>query len=328
MAEFVQLAQLYKPEKTPIKGLLGSEKLDGMRAIWDGGISRGQVLSDVPWANTLKGRTDHICTGLWSRLGNIIFAPDTWLERVGLLHLNCPVEGEMWSGYGQFQQIISTARRHDFSGNWASLYFKAFDLPPPVQLFASREVRVNNNQKYQIKAGMNWALQHGLDAQAGSRSNMVFEERLALMHKLGLFVHEQRVMQTLGEANDWCDEVLLAGGEGLVFKKPDGLWVPRRDASTLKFKPFEDMDCIVVGWKPGIGKFDGMLGSLEVSEVRQDFTISDDTFSVSGFTDAERRLTIGTDGLWPHKFPKETRLRVKFRGRSDDGLPREGRYFR
>ena len=327
MAEFVQLAQTFKPERDRVTGCLASEKLDGMRAIWDGGISRGCIMSDVPWANTLKGRTNHRCTGLWSRLGNIIFAPDNWLEHVGLMRLKCPVEGELWSGYGEFQSIMSTARRHDFSGDWNTLSFRAFDIPPPVQLFASREVRVNNNQKYQIRAGMTWAITQGLDVQAGSKSHMTFDERYAMMQTMGIEVHEQRKLKTLGEADAWLDRVLLAGGEGLVFKKMDGLWVPRRDVATLKYKPFEDIDCIVVGWKPGIGKFSGMMGSLEVNEVTGGY-ISDAPFNVSGFTDAERQLKEGTGGLWPFRFQKHARIRVKFRGRSDDGLPREGRYFR
>ena len=39
--EFLQLADTYNPAKHKIAGYLVSEKLDGTRCFWDGGLSRG-----------------------------------------------------------------------------------------------------------------------------------------------------------------------------------------------------------------------------------------------------------------------------------------------
>jgi len=47
---YCQLASKYDEEKHFIGGYYWSEKLDGMRAIWDGGVTRGMLKSDVPWA--------------------------------------------------------------------------------------------------------------------------------------------------------------------------------------------------------------------------------------------------------------------------------------
>ena len=74
-AEFVQLAHKYVPTKHSCSGAWISEKLDGVRAVWDGGISRGVPTKDVPYANTVK---DHrllkppVATGLWSRMGRVV----------------------------------------------------------------------------------------------------------------------------------------------------------------------------------------------------------------------------------------------------------------
>ena len=48
--EFVQLAQVYDPKKHGIAGWFVSEKLDGMRCLWDGGITRGlPVVEATNW---------------------------------------------------------------------------------------------------------------------------------------------------------------------------------------------------------------------------------------------------------------------------------------
>jgi hypothetical protein len=51
-----------------------SEKYDGFRAWWDGGVSRGLPITAVPWAN--KNKKDRllrepVSTGLWSFYGNV-----------------------------------------------------------------------------------------------------------------------------------------------------------------------------------------------------------------------------------------------------------------
>ncbi len=52
--EFLQLAHVFDPSKHTIAGWFMSEKLDGMRCFWDGGITRGMFARDVPFANVAK----------------------------------------------------------------------------------------------------------------------------------------------------------------------------------------------------------------------------------------------------------------------------------
>src|SRR4030042_5487979 len=101
--EFLMLANKYKREK--IAGWWVSEKLDGTRAFWDGGVSRGVPTSQVPWANTVNPKTGEskkvktLATGLWSRYGNPIIAPDWWLNQLP----TCLLDGELFAGRGRFQ---------------------------------------------------------------------------------------------------------------------------------------------------------------------------------------------------------------------------------
>ncbi len=49
--ELLQLAHNYKPDKHKIAGWYISEKLDGTRCFWDGGLSRDVPTDQVPWAS-------------------------------------------------------------------------------------------------------------------------------------------------------------------------------------------------------------------------------------------------------------------------------------
>jgi len=105
--EFLQLAHTYKPEKHGIAGHWTSDKLDGQRCFWDGGVSRGVPKKNVPWANTAKDaryKIQPIATGLWSRYGNVIHAPDAWLDALP----RCFLDGELWSTNLSYRQEISS----------------------------------------------------------------------------------------------------------------------------------------------------------------------------------------------------------------------------
>ena len=51
--EYVQLAHVFDSKKHSPAGWYASEKLDGQRAWWDGGVSRGMPAAQVPYANTV-----------------------------------------------------------------------------------------------------------------------------------------------------------------------------------------------------------------------------------------------------------------------------------
>jgi DNA ligase-1 len=85
---------------TDLTGSWMSEKLDGVRAYWDG---RRFV----------------------SRLGNEYFAPAWFTE--GLPPI--PLDGELWGGRKKFQRTVSIARRQDQTDAWRELTFLVFDAP-------------------------------------------------------------------------------------------------------------------------------------------------------------------------------------------------------
>jgi len=80
------------------------------------------------------------------------------------------------------------------------------------------------------------------------------------------------------------NEVVKAGGEGLMLHRVDAFYQTGRSDTLLKMKPWEDAEAVVVGHVPGKGKNSGMLGALRVR------TTDGREFSLgTGFTDAQRR---------------------------------------
>ncbi len=78
-----------------------SEKLDGVRAYWDG-------------------------TRFVSRLGNQFHAPDWFIAG---LPSDVILDGELWCGRKKFQRGVSIARRQDKSDDWRELTYVVFDAP-------------------------------------------------------------------------------------------------------------------------------------------------------------------------------------------------------
>jgi DNA ligase 1 len=86
-----------------------SEKLDGVRAYWDG-------------------------KQFWSRLGNLFHAP-AWFVK-GLP--NVPLDGELWLGRKKFQRTVSIVRRQDQSDHWKEVRYVVFDAPTLEKGFEQR----------------------------------------------------------------------------------------------------------------------------------------------------------------------------------------------
>lgn len=83
-----------------LSGWWMSEKLDGVRAYWDG----RQFLS---------------------RLGNLFHAPEWFVEGFP----DVPLDGELWIDRKKFQRTVSIVRRQDKTELWREVRFLVFDAP-------------------------------------------------------------------------------------------------------------------------------------------------------------------------------------------------------
>lgn len=127
-----------------------SEKLDGVRAYWDG----KQFLS---------------------RLGNVFVAPE-WFT-AGLP--NVVLDGELWLERKQFQKTVSIVRRKDQSDHWRQIRYVVFDAPAIPEPFEARVEQIGDLLK---QHGPEYAISH---EHARCRGISHLQEELQRVEALG-----------------------------------------------------------------------------------------------------------------------------------------------
>lgn len=236
-----------------VAAYLVSEKLDGVRARWDG-------------------------HRLWTRSGHRIDAP-AWFTAGWPAQ---PMDGELWHGRGQFQRtsdLVRALQRDDAA--WRGVRFMAFDLPADEGGFARRSTRLRSL----VLAAE--APQLAIIAQHHLRDHAALETRL--------------------------NAVVAMGGEGLMLHRADARYRAGRSDGLLKYKRSDDDEARVVGYRPGKGKYAGMVGALLVEDARgRRFALG------SGLRDADR--------AHPPKIGKVVTFR--YNGLTRTGTPRFARYLR
>ena len=180
-----------------------SEKLDGVRAYWDG-------------------------RQLLSRLGNILHAPDWFLEGLP----SAPLDGELWLDRKAFQRTISIVRRQDKSDHWKQIRYVVFDAPALAEPFEVRVGFVSDTLK-----------------------------RMASPYIQAL---EQRRCRNVDHLREELQRIESLGGEGLMLRQPGSRYEAGRSTSLLKVKTFHDADAVVVEHVGGKGRHKGRLGALTV----------------------------------------------------------------
>jgi DNA ligase-1 len=110
----VMLAEKWEGED--VTGWWQSEKLDGVRAVWDPSARK-----------------------FFSRAGNEFFAPAWFTEDFPSM----PLDGELWMGRGKFQQAVSVARQQDAGDQWNNMFFMIFDMPMERLKAEDRMAQIN-----------------------------------------------------------------------------------------------------------------------------------------------------------------------------------------
>ncbi len=247
------LANVWNPSMDPT-GWWVSEKYDGLRGYWDG-------------------------RQLWSRKGTLIHPPDYFVAE---LPPDIALDGELWLGYGKFEETVSVVRAETPDDRWKNVRFMVFDAPQAKGPFEKR--------MHFLRATL---------PEGNQFVRVVAQERC------------QGKTQLLAER----DRVVRQGGEGLMLRQPDSAYEPRRSPTLLKVKPYDDAEATVIAHEPGKGKLAGKLGALRVrTDDGREFSVG------SGLTEVEREspppvgtvITYRFRGLTAKGLPRfPTYLRVR-----------------
>ena len=166
---------------------------------------------------------------LRTRQGNVINTPAWFTERFP----EQPLDGELWMGRGLFDRLAATVRRNEPDEDaWREVRYLVFELPNAPGSFRER-VRVI--ETVVADAGVSW-----------------------------LQVVKQFEVATRRALESNLDQIVRAGGEGLMLHRADAAYAAGRSDVLLKLKRWNDAEAMVVGHRPGKGRFQGMLGALRV----------------------------------------------------------------
>lgn len=125
----ILLAEIYRGQ-VDVSRYLVSEKLDGVRAIWDGEVLR-------------------------FRSGNKVPAPAWFLAGLPKTRL----DGELWLGRGQFERLSGIVRREQpDDAEWRAVRYMIFELPSAPGSFSERAAAI---RQLVAQAGVPWLAEIG-----------------------------------------------------------------------------------------------------------------------------------------------------------------------
>jgi DNA ligase 1 len=215
---------------------------------------------------------------LHSRAGNVITAPAWFLAKLPKQSL----DGELWIGRGQFEKLSGYVRKNvPQDEEWQQIKYMVFELPNAPGTFAERYEQIKR-----IVAQTNFA-------QLVAVEQFRLSDNASLKRKL--------------------EEIVRAGGEGVMLHRADAPYITGRNDALLKLKPLDDAEATVIGYVPGKGKYEGKMGALQVE------TADGKRFQIgTGFTDAVRANPPAIGRV----------VTYTYRGFTKNGLPRFASYLR
>ena len=162
----LMLANVYR-QHDDVTQFWVSEKLDGVRARWDG-------------------------RQLISRGGKIFIAPEWFVRNFP----NKALDGELWVGRGRYEDVVSVVRKQKPHDGWKNVKFMVFDLPAQGGTFTERVAAMQclANTPYlnmieQFRVGSNKALMDKLNDIARQGGE-------------GLMLHRQTALYHSGRSDD------------------------------------------------------------------------------------------------------------------------------
>ena len=251
---------------------------------------------------------DHDKKQFFSRQNKPFNAPD-WFINAMPPRL---VDGELWIGRNMFQEMGSVRKKVPIDEEWMNITFQVYDMPEYSGTFKER--------LRELKRIVNLTR---------DRWNLRRKDYPYPFNKIEcpVVVAKQMVVKDENHLDKVYQDIIQKGGEGIMLKDPESPYEGKRSNYLLKYKPNFDEEAIIIGYKPGQNKYQGMLGGFICKQlINHDTYMSideneDHIFSISGMDDIIRKS-------YKSSHPIGTIISYEHSGKTDKGKPRFGRYTR
>ena len=162
-----------------------SEKLDGVRARWDG-------------------------QQLISRGGNRLNAPDWFIQDFP----KTPLDGELWVARGEYQQTVSIIKRKKPHPGWEKVKFMIFDLPNHQGSFSDRVTVMRQMATHTQTLYLRFIPQFQLDS---NKALMQHLQTVTEQDGEGLMLHHKSAIYHSGRSNKLLKLKIFTDAEAVVI---------------------------------------------------------------------------------------------------------------
>lgn len=199
---------------------------------------------------------------LLTRKGNKIYAP-AWFTKE---YPPFEIDGELWTTRKDFENISSIVRDKKPSKAWKEIKHYIFEAPNAKGGLFTRLEKVKPYESDIIK--------------------IIPQIKIKDKNNLKTLLHN----------------IKQKGGEGVVVRDQNSLYIEHRSSKALKVKTFLDKECRIIAYNEGHGKYSGLLGSVTCQlENNVTFKIG------SGFSLEERKNPPKIGSLITFKFKEFTK---------------------
>ena len=313
--EFGTLAHHWSGSFSQVQGWLISRKLNGWSVLWDGGVTSGMPLDEIPWYH--KGGDDDggVSYGLWNlgRNGKVK-KQDAPLYFLEALPKGVPAHGELW--YNDNLRLIKRVARFKayYKPEWQVIKFIAFGAKP-AHLWGAEHLFIKSKLKVPL-------------------TNYETLRLLRSFENDKFKVIETEWVTCTGTIDEYKKKAVKEGWEGLMFQNPEAFYECKRSHNNLKWKQSFETEATVHGYKNGKNRNEGRVGSIEASLVwdskittilggTEEMVGEEAVFYISGLRDDERDF----DSI-KELYPAGEKIRFKFDGVTRDGIPYSPRIYR
>ncbi|RDU72318.1 DNA ligase [Helicobacter aurati] len=282
-------------KESHITEYLISEKLDGIRAIWDGKVMK-------------------------TRNGKIIPAPTCWIKSFPPF----PLDGELWTKRNDFENISSIVRQQKPTcKSWDRITYYVFDVIPPYnfnkQLCQTPTTKTTKNLPSECSLlGRLTKIQNYLDSHPHPHITVLQQEvvksKKALYEKLRVVTNLQ--------------------GEGLIIRKNYNPYQGGRNNENLKLKKRQDSECKIIGYVEGKGKLQGKMGAVICTQtkasLRQSTSNNHNKLSIDSQTEnISFKVGSGWNNTLRENPPKlGSIITYQYQGLTKNGIPRFPTFLR
>ncbi len=262
--EFGMLSQWWDGDPEKLMGRLCSRKFNGWSALWDGGVTRGMLATDVPWY--YKGKDQPmLSTGLWT-LGRhnrpkVVCAPDFWLNQLPVL---VPLHGELW--YKDRLDIIKRVcgTKSGYSPMWGNIKYIMFNSKPYSMWEGIEKIPKYIKNKHNV-ADIFALGSNDLEQLLFALREIEKTNKLMYPEDFILETISTRKIEDTATLEHMLNKATSCEWEGLMFANPTSGYECKRTRNSFKQKSSYDYEGTIEGYVKGkTGKNVGKVGALFV----------------------------------------------------------------